>query len=256
MVSDLKLVVRLQDLDNRIRDLQAEITSLPKHIALIERTLESHVRRLEADRAALVANQRERKRYEGEIQAQEQKISKLKDQMLQAKSNEQYAAFRREIDYCEAEIHKHEDGILERMAEAEPLEQNVKVAESALAKEKQQVEAEKGVARDRTAVDKRQLEELKKERAGIVASVTPAVYNSYQRIRTARKGVAVAEALDGACSACHMAMRLQFFQDLRRGDQVMFCESCGRIIFYTPPATETDELGPGVAESQAMETNR
>jgi hypothetical protein len=36
----------------------------------------------------------------------------------------------------------------------------------------------------------------------------------------------------------------------------MFCESCGRIIFYTPPATETDELGPGVAESQAMETNR
>ena len=98
MVSDLKLVVRLQDLDNRIRDLQAEITSLPKHIALIERTLESHVRRLEADRAALVANQRERKRYEGEIQAQEQKISKLKDQMLQAKSNEQYAAFRREND--------------------------------------------------------------------------------------------------------------------------------------------------------------
>ncbi len=255
MVPDLKLVIRLQDLDNRIRNLQAEITSLPKHIALIEKALDSHLRKLEADRAALTANQRERKRLEGEIQAQEQKISKLRDQMLQAKTNEQYAAFRKEIEYCETEIRKHEDRILEQMSESEPLEQNVKTAEAALAKEKQQVEGEKNAARERSAQDKKKLEELKKERAAIVASVTPAVYSSYQRIRTSRKGVAVAEAIDGACSACHMALRLQFFQDLRRCDQVMFCESCGRIIYYTPPPVETDELGPGATESQAIESN-
>ncbi len=255
MVPDLKLVIRLQDLDTRIHSLQAEITSLPKHIAHIEKALESHLRRLEADRAALAANQRERKRLEGEIQTQEQKMSKLRDQMLQAKTNEQYAAFRHEIEYCETEVRKHEDRILELMSEAEPLEQNVKSAETALAKEKQQVEGEKNAARDRSAQDKRQLEELKKERAGIVASVTPAVYSSYQRIRAARKGIAVAEAIEGACSACHMALRLQFFQDLRLADQVMFCESCGRIIYCNPPATETDELGPGAAESQTIESN-
>ncbi|HVX66426.1 MAG TPA: C4-type zinc ribbon domain-containing protein [Bryobacteraceae bacterium] len=256
MVSDLKLVIRLQDLDNRIRDLQKEVTSLPKHIALIEKTLDSKLRKLEADRAALAANQRERKRLEGDIQAQEQKISKLRDQMLQAKTNEQYAAFRHEIEFCEAEIHKHEDGILEQMAESEPLVQNVKAAETELAKEKQQVEAEKNVARETTARHKRQLEELKKERAGIASSITPAIYTQYTRLRTSRKGVAVAEALDGACSACHMALRLQFFQDLRLSDQVMFCESCGRIIYYTPPPVESDENGPGAAESQAVESNR
>ncbi len=248
MVSDLKLVIRLQDLDNRIRDLQSEIVALPKHIALIERTLDTHIRKLEADRAALAANQRERKRLEGDVQVQEQKISKLKDQMLSAKTNEQYTAFRHEIEFCEAEIRKAEDRTLEQMSEAEPLEQNVKVAEAALAKEKQQVDAEKSAARERTAEDKRRLDELKKERAQIVASVTPRVYSSYQRIRGSRKGLAVAEAIDGACSACHMALRLQFFQDLRRGDQIMFCESCGRIIYHTPPPSETDEIGPGAPE--------
>ena len=45
----------------------------------------SHERKLEADRAALTANQKERKGCEGEIQVQEQKITKLKDQMLLAK---------------------------------------------------------------------------------------------------------------------------------------------------------------------------
>lgn len=252
------MVIQLQDLDSRIRELQHEVASLPRHIGAIEKTLESHIRRLEADRAALAANQRERKQLEGEIQAQEQKISKLKDQMLQAKTNEQYAAFRHEIEYCEHEIRKHEDRILDRMAESEPLEQNVKSADLALAKEKQQVEAEKNRTRERTAEDKRQLDELRKQRAEIVKAISPPVYSSYERIRAARKGIAVAEAVEGSCNACHMALRLQFFQDLRRGDQVMFCESCGRIIYYTPPPVEVDEMGPGAQkapETHPLETN-
>jgi uncharacterized protein len=256
MVSDVKLVVQLQELDNRIRELQHEVASLPRHIGVIEKTLESHVRRLEANRAALAANQRERKQLEGDIQVQEQKISKLRDQMLQAKTNDQYAAFRHEIEYCEKEIRKHEDRILDRMAESEPLEQNVKADEVALVKEKQQVEAEKIAARERTAEDKRQLDELRQRRAEIVKAVTPPIYSEYERIRAGRKGVAVAEAIDGRCNACHMALRLQFFQDLRLEERVMFCESCGRIMFYTPPPVEVDEAGPGAQdESRPVETN-
>ena len=63
---------------------------LRKQIAQIERALESHTRRLEADRAALAANQRERKNIEGNNQLLQQKISKLRDQMSGAKTNEQY----------------------------------------------------------------------------------------------------------------------------------------------------------------------
>ena len=92
MLPDLKAAIRLQELDHRVAELTREISSLPKHIAEIEKKLESHQRKLEADRAALTANQKDRKRLEGEIQVQEQKISKLKEQMLGAKTNEQYRA--------------------------------------------------------------------------------------------------------------------------------------------------------------------
>src|SRR5512132_3555867 len=100
MLPDLKSAIRLQDLDHRITEFTREIATLPKHIAVIEKRLETHDRRLEADRAALSANQKERKNFESEIQVQEQKISKLKSQMLDAKTNEQYRAFQHEIDYC------------------------------------------------------------------------------------------------------------------------------------------------------------
>src|SRR5712675_3406681 len=132
MLLDLKLVIRLQEIDNRLAELAREIASLPKHIAEIEKKLVSHERRLEADRAALLANQKERKKCEGDIQVQEQKISKLKDQMLGAKTNEQYKAFQHEIEFCQKEIRKAEDRILELMTESEPLDKAVKIAQGLL----------------------------------------------------------------------------------------------------------------------------
>src|SRR5689334_5374575 len=197
MHPDLKLVIRLQEIDNRLVDLTREITALPKHIAEIEKKLISHERKLEADRAALGANQKERKKCEGDIQMQEQKISKLKDQMLQAKTNEQYRAFQNEIDFCQTEIRKAEDRILELMGESEPLDKNVKAAEVALKNEKAQVETEKQQARERTAVDQKAAAELQSERAGLVKEMTPAVYQRYEKVRKARRGIAVAEAIDG-----------------------------------------------------------
>jgi len=227
----------LQDVDNQIAELTREISTLPKHIAEIARKLEAHERKLEADRAALAANQKDRKRLEGEIQVQQQKISKLKDQMLEAKTNEQYRAFQHEIEYCEKEIRGAEDQILDLMGESEPLERNVKAAEASLKQEKVQVDAEKQQARERTAKDQSELEDLQAERRSIAAQMTPKVLTAYDRVRKLRHGVAVSEAIEGRCSQCHMSLRLQFFQDLKRGEQVMHCESCSRILYYNPPAT-------------------
>jgi uncharacterized protein len=243
MLPDLELVIRIQEIDNRLADLAREITALPKHIAEIEKKLVSHERKLEADRAALSANQKDRKSCESDIQTQEQKISKLKDQMLQAKTNEQYRAFQNEIEFCEKEIRRLEDRILELMGESEPLDKAVKAAEAALKTEKTQVEAEKQDARNRTSADEAASRDCQKERAAIAVRINPAVVQQYERARKGGRGVGVAEAIEGRCSACHMAIRLQFFQELKRGDKVMACESCHRILYYNPPQTVEDLAG-------------
>jgi uncharacterized protein len=235
MSPQLEAAVRLQNLDQRIGELEREVAALPRHIAAIEKTLESHIRKLEVDRAALAANTRERKKLEGDIQVQEQKISKLRDQMLQAKTNEQYKAFQHEIEYCQNEIRKHEDRILDLMGESEPLDGNVKAAEVALKKEKASVEAEKKAARERTAEDQKALAEATADRAKAISELEPKTYQAYLRIRKKWNGTVVADATEGRCTACQIVLRPQFFQDLRRGEEMMFCESCGRILFYNPP---------------------
>lgn len=243
MNPDLKLVIRLQELDDRLAELTREIAALPKHISEIEKKLESGQRKLEADRAALAANQRDRKKQETDIQAQEQKISKLRDQMLTARTNEQYRAFQHEIEFCENEIRRCEDRILDLMAESESLEKNVKAAEETLKTEKAKVDEEKVDARTRTDRDKALVAEFRAERGAISKQVNPSVLNRYERVRKSRRGIAVAEVVDGRCTACQIAVRLQFLQDLKVNDQVMACESCGRLLYYNPPVSVEELTG-------------
>jgi predicted nucleic acid-binding Zn-ribbon protein len=240
MLPDIKHAIRLQILDDRMSVLTKEIAALPKHIAEIEKKLEGHQRHLEANRAAAVANQKERKRLEGEVQIQDQKISKLKNQMMEAKNNEQYHAFQKEIQFCQGEIRRLEDSNLELMTESEPLEKNVKIAEGELAQEKKQVDAEKVAARERTAADQKEIESLKAERATIVPQMTPKVFAEYERIRKGRAGVAISEAINGRCSKCNITLRQQFLQELKMGNSIMVCESCRRMIYYNPPQSFED----------------
>jgi hypothetical protein len=248
MQQDLVLALRLQAIDRKIVSLETEVAALPKHIAEVEKKLGGHTRRLEADRAALAANQRDRKKLEGDIQMHQQKISKLRDQMLGAKNNEQYKAFQNEIAYAEGEIRKCEDRTLELMEQAEPLDSAVKAADIALKTEQKQVEAEKIRAKERSSTDVKELAVQQAERKGVADQMSPDFYKEYERIRKKTKGRPIADATEGRCDACQMSLRPQFFQDLRKGEQIMFCESCGRILTYNPVI----DVSAGVSASKQI----
>ncbi len=251
MHPDLSLVKELQQLDHRIGELTREIAYLPKHIAEIESRLESHQKKLQADRAALTANGKERKRLEDDIKVHDEKASRLKDQMHEASTNEQYRAFQHEIDYVQGEIRKLEDRILDRMGEAETLEQNVKSAEAALKQEAAEVEGEKRDAERRTEVDRAELAQAQRRRAEMVASLSPAVLQNYERIRKHRGGLAVSVARDGRCTACNVILRLPIYQKVRSNEEVIECDACGRILCYEPAEEapkEIDECTPQTAD--------
>jgi predicted nucleic acid-binding Zn-ribbon protein len=71
------------------------------------------------------------------------------------------------------------------------------------------------------------------------------VLTNYERIRKSRGGVALAEAVEGRCGMCHISLRLQFYQELKRGDKIMTCESCNRILYYNPPVS-IEELSASI----------
>jgi len=49
-----------------------------------------------------------------------------------------------------------------------------------------------------------------------------------------RDGVAVAQARNGACMACFMSLRPQAMAQVRRGEEIVTCDNCNRILYYAP----------------------
>lgn len=237
MLRDLELIVRLQSIDLRAAELRREIAALPKEIAAIEKALDGHQRRLNADRAVVSENQKERRQIDGDVQLQQQKISKLRDQMALAKTNEQYRAFQNEIAFAEQQVRQNEDRAIELMEALESLDKNVKAAEASLKAERDEIEVKKKEAQARSAESQRQLSELLQERKSLAKDVTSSALSGYERIAKRYGGVAVSEAVNGHCTCCQLAIRPQLYQELRRGDRLIKCENCSRILHYHPTVT-------------------
>lgn len=237
MHPDIERLLELQRVDAEIARLRQEIAALPKRVAEIETALAGHIAAVEKAKAASKGNEQDRRKYEGEIQNVQQKISKYRDQMLAVKTNDEYRALGNEIKFAEETIRGFEDKILECMVKAEELENNIKSAEKSLAAERTDVEKEKNEARQRTAEDEKAVKELEPKRDELRAGIAEDVLRQYDRVFKAR-GYAISEARDQKCLACHVMLRPQVYNDIRDGNTVVTCDSCGRILYFDPSHAE------------------
>lgn len=231
MNPDLEKLIELHSTDAEVQRLEAEIATLPRRVAEIEAQLAGARSVVEKAKAALKANDAARRKLEGEIQAQQQKISKYRDQSLEVKTNEQYKALLQEIKFAENEIRACEDKILELMVDSEAQEKAQKTAEGELKARTAEVEREQAQARARTAEDQKQLAEWLAKRQGLRAAISDAALSHYDRVLKLRHS-AIAEARDQQCSACHVLLRPQKYVEVCTNEQVLTCDSCGRILFY------------------------
>ena len=204
MNPDIALVRELQLVDGRIRELREEIARLPKYVAEIKSKLESHKKALAADQAALEENRKARRLMDGEISTWQQKMSHLRVQMGEAKTNEQFRVFQREIDFAEKEIRETEDRILDKMVEADTIEGNVGQAEKALQAESAAVAKEVEQTKTRVAKDEDELVVERGKRSELASSVSGPVLSVYERVYKMRGGTAVAEASDDHCLVCNV----------------------------------------------------
>jgi hypothetical protein len=241
MHPDVGKALHLQELDRTISDLRREIASLPKYIAEIEKALGSHLKKLEVDKGVLAANQLNRKKLEGEGKDHQNKISKLRDQMLASKTNEQYRAFQKEIEYCETEIRKCDDRGLQLMEEADDLSRNVSAAELALAEEKRGVEERKKEVAAQTDRDKKDLGRFLAERTALTTSISKPLLATYERLyKRMHGGRVVAKVVDSTCMSCNMTIRPQYLADLKLGCEVLACENCRRILYFEAPPVDVE----------------
>jgi predicted nucleic acid-binding Zn-ribbon protein len=240
MHADLERVIALQRLDTAASDARKKLAEGPEREKLFAERLEAAKARVADAKARLAENQDARRTIEKDVALHQGRLSKYREQAMAVKTNQEYHAIQHEIAHAQGEIKKHEDAILERMLEADDLTATIKAAEADLAAQQKSIDADRKSIQAEHAELEKSVDKLAAERAGIVAVIDKSLLSTYEASLKGRQGIAVAEAKDGICTICHVRLRPQVFNTVRRNDTITHCDSCQRILYFVPtPASQT-----------------
>ncbi len=232
MKSDLSKLVELQLTDTRNRQLKENIETAEERRAGLEQEFEQHASSIREIQNRKTEAAAKRKTFEASIAEAKAGLDRAARNLTSAQDQKQYEAAMRETDSLNKQISSFESGILAQLeiieeAEAALEERAEEVANLDSDWEKKQSEFEAQLKKD-----KKDLAKLQAERAAVVAGISPRLGDAYNRLITrSRDGIAVAEVVDGACSACFMSLRKQLIVQLRTTQEIMTCESCTRILY-------------------------
>ena len=237
MHADLERVIALQRLDTAASEARRKLAEGPEREKAFTERIETAKQRVADAKALLAANQEARRNIEKDVALHQGRLSKYRDQAMAVKTNQEYHAIQHEIAHAQGEVKKHEDGILERMIEADELTATIKAAEADLAAQQKTIDADRKSMQAADAELQKSLEKLTADRTAILGAIDKSVLSTYERAAASRQGIAVAEAKDGICTICHVRLRPQMFNTVRRNDAITQCESCQRILYFVPATT-------------------
>ena len=236
MNSDLERLIALQRLDSAAHDAERRLAEAPDREKALDARLDALGQHVTAAKEQLADEPDRPPRLEKDVAVQQGRLSKFRETAMAVKTNIEYAAVQKEIAFAQGEIKGLEDKELELMLAADDLAAAVKKAEAALAADGKSVNAEKQTIAVEAAELKTALERLRAERAEVVNGLTPQVLALFEQVARKRNGIAVSEARDGVCTICHVRLRPQVFNTVRRNDAIIQCDHCNRILFFVPVA--------------------
>lgn len=234
MLPAITSLLALQDLETRAEDARKRLADAPVRISALDAVLTEATQALDHAKAALAESQAAKRELEKEAAVAQQRVSKYKEQLMQAKDNKQFHALQHEIATFSAEVERIESIELERMLESDERAAVVKAAEAKLAADKKRVAAEKTAIEAETVTVTTTLATLLAARADLVKTIEPRLLATFEQVAKGRKGIGIARVVDGLCQACRVRLRPHLYNQLRVGDQIIQCESCVRILYWVP----------------------
>ena len=233
MHPDLTRLIRLQQLETAADDARRKISDHPARTQALDARLLAARDTVAGIKAKLAAAGDRRRAEEKEVASVQTRLAKYKDQLLEVKTNREYTAMLHEIEAAQNDIRTREDRILEIMLETDELNSGIKKSEAELKTAETEIAAERAVMDAEVASLQAEIERATAEREKLVASIDRQVLSIFEITAKSRKGVAVAEAKDGLCSICHVRLRPQVFNEVRKNESIIQCDSCRRILYFS-----------------------
>ncbi|MEQ1606069.1 MAG: C4-type zinc ribbon domain-containing protein [Pyrinomonadaceae bacterium] len=237
MIAELDKLIELQTTDTNLRKLKKSLETATERRAEIEQEFEQHafsIREIQTKRDTLQA-----KRADLEKQIAENKtyLERADRNLKHAQNQKEYETAMRETDALQKQISAFETTIVEILEEVEGVEKELEERAEEISTLDTKREAAMAEFDKSMSGDKKEFDKEIAHRATAFATLPARLASIYDRLsQRSRDGIAVAEVINGSCSACNIQLRPQVQLNVKKGDEIITCENCTRIMYIAPKA--------------------
>jgi hypothetical protein len=228
---ELEQLLILQDRQQKIKQIQTEVETLPLQKKSLDAQLAASVAGVEMLKQKARKVEMDRKKLELDVGTRTESISRLKTQQYQTRKNDEFQAIGHEIERYENEIRKIEDEELELMIKADKLRADLGVEEKKAATVKESIARQTVDLNAKSKTLESRLEELTKERAEIAGKIDEDLLGRFERLFKSKGDAVVVPLEHEVCTGCHMKVTTQTAHRAKAGKEIVSCENCGRILY-------------------------
>jgi len=220
----LEKLLILQDRDQKIRQIQLEVKTLPQQRKNLEAQLAANAATLESLKQRARQLEIERKKLELDVGTRQNSISRLKTQQYETRKNDEFQAMGHEIEQLE-------DQELELMEQADKLKSEISTQEKMAAAGRDSVNRQLVDLDQKAKTLEARLGDLAKEREQLATTIDEDVLYRYERLFSSKGDAAVVAVEHGVCTGCHMKVTTQTAVRAKSDSEIVSCEQCGRILY-------------------------
>ena len=232
MTDLLDQLYRLQTRIRFVQESERRRDRVPEDLVEVDREFQDKVQAVAALKARLAEAAIEKRKAESELADLKEKLKKYQTQLRSVQSSREYSAALNEIDGVEKLIRGTEDRFLELEEEIEKASGELSEREQTLPAETEQHEERMKDWRAEQRDINEQLAGARDEIARLEAEIPPRDRAEFRRLIDKKHGLAVAVVIGSSCSACHVKVRPAAMQILKQGREIVYCDSCKRILYY------------------------
>jgi uncharacterized protein len=228
---ELEQLLVLQDRQQKIKQIQTEIKTLPIQHDHLESQLAASAAGVEALKQKGRQLEMNRKKLELDVGTRTETISRLKTQQYQTRKNDEFQAIGHEIERYENEIRRLEDEELEVMLAADKLKAEIEAAEKTARSTKESILRQLNDLETKSKTLESRQGELAKERETLAGKIDDDLLHRFERLFNSKGDAAVVAIEHGVCTGCHMKVTTATAAQVKTGKEIVSCENCGRILY-------------------------
>ena len=232
MKEQLDLLWELQRIDLELRSIKDSQEGYPKEIKRLDEKQKIEKEKIQKDKEKIELLEKERRRKEGQLSIEQEKIKKTEGRMFEVKTNKEYQALLTEIETLKGANSREEEEILQLLDEMDELKKSLLKREKEIGATLAKIEGEKKILQEKMGRDQEILKRQMERRESVTKQLESTLYKLYNTLKEKRKGVGVVSVKQETCQGCFVNVPPQMFIEVQKNNTLIRCPNCNRILYW------------------------